>query len=529
MKKYLNLLWITALVLGWLFDFLFWRRPVGINFAVFFTLCLLGGFGLLLANGHKPAPKSLWLLLPFAFFTTIAWVRREPLTLILAYAFTFVSLGLLAVTYLGGRWPRYGLFDYFYKFFQLAYSMILRPYQLIDQSHIDLAALGAKMKGSSAKRIIRGILFAIPVVIFFTVLLASADIVFNQKLSDFFAEFDIDKIPEYVFRLIIILFLAYNLVGVFLHAALHSQDEKLLGEERPVLKHFLHFTETAIILGSVVVLFLLFVIVQFRYFFGGEVNIGVEGYTYSQYARSGFNELIWVALCSLAMSLGLSTITRRETEWHKRIYSGLSVAVLALVLVILVSAYQRLSLAIDWHGFSRLRLYPRVFLIWVGILFVAVIVLEIIRREHLFAFAAVLAALGFAVTLSLIDIDASIVRHNVYRTLEGKHFNANHLTTLSEDAVPELVAGFNDPSLPLEVHEGIGAALACFTNSDFFLDFSTRDWRSFNISQWRAFSALDSVDELLQEYQFRYYHSQSQPPQVKTPGGTFYDCANYGP
>jgi hypothetical protein len=522
MNKYRNLLWITALLLGWLFDFLFWRRPVGINFAVFLTLCLLGGFGLLLANGLKPAQKSLWLLLPFAFFSTIAWVRREPLTLFLAYAFTTVSMGLLAVTYLGGRWPRYSLFDYIYKFFQLAYSMILRPYQFFDQSHVDLAAVGEKMKSSSAKRILRGVLFAIPVVVFFAVLLASADVVFSQKIGDFFDIFNIGKIPEYVFRLIIILFLAYNLMGVFLHAALHSKDEKLLGEDRPVLKHFLHFTETAIILGSVVVLFLLFVIVQFQYFFGGEVNIGIEGYTYSQYARSGFNELILVALCSLGMILGLSTITRRETERQKRIYSGLGVAILALVLVILVSAYQRLSLAIDWHGFSRLRLYPRVFLIWVGILFVAVIVLEIIRRERLFAFAAVLASLGFAVSLSLIDVDASIVRHNVYRTLEGKHFNANHLTTLSADAVPELVARFRDSTIPLEVHEGIGAALTCFVNSDFFLDHASYDWRSFNFSQWRAYNALDSVDERLQDY---WYQGRFHPPLVRTPGDALYECA----
>ncbi len=32
MKKNPNLLWITAIVLGWLFDLLFWKQSFGINF-----------------------------------------------------------------------------------------------------------------------------------------------------------------------------------------------------------------------------------------------------------------------------------------------------------------------------------------------------------------------------------------------------------------------------------------------------------------------------------------------------------------
>ena len=118
------------------------------------------------------------------------------------------------------------------------------------------------------------------------------------------------------------------------------------------------------------------------------------------------------------MILGLSTITRREKETEKRFYSGLSIGIVALVMIILVSAYQRISLAIDWHGFSRLRLYPQVFLVWLGILFVSVVILEIFRQERYFAFAAVLASLGFAVSLTFMNVDDAIVKHNVPRVLE---------------------------------------------------------------------------------------------------------------
>ena len=115
-----------------------------------------------------------------------------------------------------------------------------------------------------------------------------------------------------------ILFWAYVLAGIYLHAATKSQDEKLLGEEKPIITPFIGFTETGIVLGSVTILFILFVIVQFQYFFGGNANIGVEGYTYSQYARRGFNELLMVAIFSLLMVLGLGTVTKRENALQRR-------------------------------------------------------------------------------------------------------------------------------------------------------------------------------------------------------------------
>ena len=227
-------------------------------------------------------------------------------------------------------------------------------------------------------------------------------------------------------------------------------------------------------------------------------NIGVEGFTYSQYARRGFNELLMVAFFSLLMIVGLSIFTKRESQVQKRVYSGFSVALAGLVLVILVSSYQRLMLAIDWHGFSRLRLYPRVFLVWVGLLFIAVVLLEIFHQERFFIFAALLASLGFAVSLSLINVDASIVRHNLWRATQGKHLNVQHLASLSTDAVPALVDEFSNPALSTVIREGVGAAALCYTQT--MQDIPMGNWRYFNYSHWRAAQALDEIQDELAGY-----------------------------
>jgi hypothetical protein len=185
----------------------------------------------------------------------------------------------------------------------------------------------------------------------------------------------------------------------------------------------------------------------------------------------------------------------------------------------LVSAYQRLMLAIDWHGFSRLRIYPRVFMIWLGILLVVVIVLEILRRERYFALAFVLASLGFAVSLTLVNVDASIMSHNLERVTHGKNLNVPDLASLSADAVPALAEGFENPRMSAEQHEGIGAILTCYLHSNIMT--ASDDWRSFNFSRWRAKRILEEMEPLLSEYR---YNDKKPPSLARTPGGVYYEC-----
>jgi hypothetical protein len=449
----------------------------------------------------------------------MTFIRKEPLTLFLAIVFSLLSISLFAVTYRGGRWMQYNLLDYIEKYFYLGISLISRPITYFLQIQKERPEQPKERKKYPIMPILRGVLIAIPVVLFFTALLSSADVVFNQKLIDLFEQITFRTFFDNLYRLFIILFWAYLLAGVFLHAAAKSQDEKLDYEKKSIIKPFLGFTEAAIVLGSLIALFSVFVGIQFQYFFGGKVNIGVEGFTYSQYARRGFNELLMVAFFSLLMIVVLSISTKRESQIQKRVYSGFSVALAGLVLIILVSSYQRLMLAIDWHGFSRLRLYPRVFLIWVGLLFIAVVLLETFRQERFFTFAALLASLGFAVSLSLVNVDASIVRHNLWRATQGKHLNVQHLASLSTDAVPALVDEFSNPALSTATREGVGAAALCYTQT--MQDIPMGNWRYFNYSHWKAAQALAEIQDDLAGYRLNV---KKTPARVRAPSNKLYEC-----
>lgn len=511
--------WIVILLVGWLFDFLFWKHPVGINYAIYLFICLAAGLFLLLSNGFRPAKKSLLLLIPILFFTAVTFIRNEPLTVGLAYTFSLLSMAVFANTYLGGRWAMYSLPDYFLKPLSLLFSMLAAVPDFISQHKQILDERGEdEKKPLPVKPILRGLLIALPIVACFASLLASADVVFSDKLADIF---DLKNGAENLFRLFLILIAADLIGGAYLHTAEKSKDEHLIGEETPVVKPFLGFTETTIVLSSVILLFLFFVIIQFQYFFGGNANIGVEGYTYSEYARKGFRELWIVSLLSLLLVIGFRLVTNLETTKHRRVYSGLSVAIVANVMVILTSSYQRLLLAIDWHSYSRLRLYPQVFIIWLGVLFLAVVVLEILNKERFFTLAALLASFGFAATLFFMNVDASIARVNIQRASELERLSVSYLVSQSTDVVPLLVEEFENPEYSEETHERIGAAIVCIMYTNRALtSVEEKDWRSYNYSIMRALDAYEGIQEDLAGYTFRPQGND----RVKTPSDNAIYC-----
>lgn len=313
MVKQAGRVWTVVLVLGWLFDFLFWKKSLGVNFALFTSLCLWGGIWLLIQSDQRPAKNSLWLLLPFVFFATVTFVRQEPITLLLGFLLSLFSVIVFASTYKGGRWMHYGLLDYADKFMSFLVRIISRAIPFYHQSRKERQEQGKQPAIQLFMPILRGFLIALPIVVILAYLLGSADVVFDQKLTDFIESFELEDWPEYLWRTIIGLIIAYLLAGAYLHAE-SKNDDRLLGEEKPIVKPFLGHTETFIVLSSVAILFLTFVIVQFQYFFGGEVNIGIEGYTYSQYARRGFSEMNTVALLSIIIIAGLSHIGLRDNQ-----------------------------------------------------------------------------------------------------------------------------------------------------------------------------------------------------------------------
>ncbi|HRJ75863.1 MAG TPA: DUF4173 domain-containing protein, partial [Anaerolineales bacterium] len=209
-----------------------------------------------------------------------------------------------------------------------------------------------------------------------------------------------------------------------------------------------------------------------------------------------------------------------------KIYSGFGIALVLLLLVMLFSAFQRLNLYEAAYGFSRVRTYTHVFLIWLGLLLVATIVLEILRKERLFAIAMLIASFGFAISLPILNVDAFIVNQNIKRELtqpDAVDLDSQYFIQLSDDAIPPLVNALQSSGLPDSVHEKVASSLACI-RYDRTQGAREYEWQEFHFARLFADNALNEVKDELDQYEIiedRY------PAKVITPSGEEYYCSQY--
>ena len=125
--KHTTRLILLSLFVAWCFDQLFWQKPPGISFFIFFVLCLAGGALVTWWEGFKPARTSLWLLLQVLFFAAITFIRQEPFTTAISIVIVLGGMMVLALTWRGGQWLRYSLSDYVMGGLRLASSALARP------------------------------------------------------------------------------------------------------------------------------------------------------------------------------------------------------------------------------------------------------------------------------------------------------------------------------------------------------------------------------------------------------------------
>lgn len=489
-------LWI-GFVVACAVDLFFWGKPIGISFFLWICLSLLGGAVLARSEGtHLPHP-SLVLIASIVVLASITLWRIEAFTRFINATLALGLLLMLAATLSTGHWVSYRLISFLIDICKLIGSGLSRPLKVLQQENdasteIKPEALW-RMTWRKVVPILRGLLIALPIVCVLASLLASADLIFANRLDDLLDIFDLDRIPEYIFRLSYIIAFAYIFTGINLVAVIPDREKPRQDPQKQWLKPFLGWTEASIVFLCVNLLFITFVGIQFHYLFGGEANITAAGYTYSEYARRGFGELVIVAVLSLLLYLSLGTITRQEEKLQKLGFSTLSTTLMALVLVILASSLHRLQLYENAYGFTRLRTYSHILIIWLSVILLATTILELIHRRGRFFLALLVASYGFALSLGVINVDGFITRQNIQRAHQGSKLDGYYLARLSVDAVPIMIQEFSNPVLSPQTHETLGVELACREAKIAYQD--SKPWQSFHPAKHAAKSLLQQHSE----------------------------------
>lgn len=472
--------WPLALFIGWSFDFLFWGMRPGISFPIFVVLVLTGGALIARSTRARVAGESAWLVVLILVFALGSIFRAEPLTLALNYLATILLVGILADSMTTGRWVRYRLVDYVVAAVQLIIAVLVRPgMELARRRSTSQRGGRRRFRGTP---VARGILLAIPVLVVFALLFASADPIFSRILRNPFDWVESESFAEIVARVFVVGVLSYLLGGLSMHLLNHHGALVSVPERKARAKGS---TEALVVVASVDLLFAMFVAVQLRYFFAAEAAVKTLGMTYSDYARRGFGELVTVAILTLFLFLSLSLLSTPNSRRMAKTFSVLGSVWILLTSVILVSALQRLLLYEDAYGFTRLRTYTHVFIFCLAALLVGTLALQWWGRLRAFAFLSLVACVVFVLSLNVIGVDTFVANRNISRWVDGKKLDLHYLSQLSSDAVPVVVARAG------ELAPGPRAALHRMLFCTSWQ--GSRDgeaWQSFHFSRQRARRSL---------------------------------------
>ena len=502
----------VSLGAGILADRLVWVPGVALNLLVW--TAALAAVLLALAVWLRLAwTPARYALLALAVGCAALAVWRDSATLkSLAALGWLVAFALVAVAVPGWSLRRLTLFDQAAALVLAGLNAALAvvPLLAFDVRWREVAAGG---RSARVMALTRGVLIAVPVLALFGGLLMAADAAFEGIVVNVLRINLADFIIHSVLSLCLAWFVAGYLRGALLGGGLPRRPSlgavsgaqvgsRAVGSaltqagrevDAAVGALFrLGAVEIGVVLGLLDALFLGFVLVQFRYFFGGAALVETSvTLTYAEYARRGFFELVWVAGLALSLLLALHWLLRPGDRRAARWFAALAALQIMLLFVIMASAVERMRLYVGEFGLTELRLYTTAFVGWLAVVLVWFAATVLRGRRAEFAFGAFVA--GYLLTLGLhaLNPDALVVRINVERAQAGARFDAGYAASLSADAVPALVAALPDLSpadrYPIQQRlERRGS-------------YTSADWRTWSLSRAAAEAAVDGYTPLPDE------------------------------
>ncbi|MBS4209449.1 DUF4173 domain-containing protein [Bacillus sp. FJAT-50079] len=329
------------------------------------------------------------------------------------------------------------------------------------------------------KKVIIGICISIPLLFLILQLLVSADAHFEKLVSEIPNLLTIDA--ETVFRIIIILLYTFGFFG-FMQVLINKQ--MVFKNEITIepIKMDGIITLTMLLLFNAV--YVLFIAVQFTYFFSGTLN---DGYTYAEYARRGFFELLFVTLINITITTAVIHFTKTvQGTMKKAIRLALSVLVLSSG-VLLVSAFMRMSMYEAAYGYTFTRVLVNTFMVFLMVILAYTFVKIWLEKLSLFRFYFI-ASLIYYVGINVINLDRIVVERNLERFEMTGKIDIGYLSHLSSTGILGL----------MELHErnphiqGLEELLQ--SHKEERMSLKTDSWRSFNVTKNKAYIKLGELE-----------------------------------
>jgi len=334
---------------------------------------------------------------------------------------------------------------------------------------------GAEAKVDSMpifRRVLLGVALSIPTLIFLTAMLSRADMIFSQAvinfIDGFFALIQMRMVARILLGIIAGLYLFGILYGVFTSK---NESTTTIGIKQIAGDCLI----INIMLTSVLLVYTLFVAIQFRYLFAPSDSLPY-GLTFVTYARRGFFELLFLTFVNIASILMAVWLTKTQTGCGAKFAKASCMYLCAVTVVLLISSFYRMWLYGSDDGLTRMRLLVFGFLIFefIGLIFTF---FYIAKPKFNIVLVYCFIGLSYYLMLNLVPIDRVIAREQINRYFATGHGGIHYAMSLSPDAAPEIARLFYSDNEQTRMYAQAYFSWPTPNNSN---------WRQWNFSRSRA-------------------------------------------
>ena len=304
------------------------------------------------------------------------------------------------------------------------------------------AVMGAALHQSAAKRVaaLRAAVITLPLLLVFGKLLSQADPIFGRlfELPDL-------NLGTVVSHGILIGGAAWACAGWMRGALIDGSWRTIPADGAPFKLARMDITAA---LGGLNALFALFVGMQLRWLFGGaDVVRATTGLSVAEYARHGFFELVTVSALVAPVILVSGAAVEGDASAVQR-HRRLSLALLAFLGAIMLSAVFRMRLYVTYYGLSVDRLYALVFMGGLAIVFLCMALTVLRGWSKPFAAMSVISGFATLFAMNVANPELIVTRSQLRHPPAGRAPDFAYLRTLSGDAAPALarVLASSEPS-----------------------------------------------------------------------------------
>jgi hypothetical protein len=423
-----------ALLLGVVFDRMFVGNSIGISYPIFTSLTI----GFFILSSKKIIDRKFnmgFVFLSLAILLSVYFAVGTNVIIrtlnIFAVPVLLISASLI-ITKTEVKWSAPGFIA------KVLDRGILHPLENFDKPVTFTSEAIKEMTNSKLsqgkKQVIKGLLISIPILIVVLILLSSADMVFNYYIQNFSKIFDDIDINEIFKHAIVILLITFYLFGYIWSFKVNKAKKVVIEKD----KNFWEVITNITVIALIDIVYLLFTIIQFSYLYGGgETNLQ-KGFTYADYARRGFFELVTVAIINYILVMLSSKSIRKSTGAMSYAIKILVTLLVLFTMNMIFSAHYKLSLYESSYGFTYLRVYVHMFMAILFLLCFFAAISIWTDKMSLAKSLIITLVLGYTI-ISYVNVDAFIAKRNIERYRTAKKIDIYYLTNLSYEALPYLV------------------------------------------------------------------------------------------